>query len=61
MVLIVFTQVVNAAFRIFLYPLIPIVQTLLYYDARIRKEGYDLELMAEGLGGPEARGVRVAT
>ena len=57
--LIVFTQLVNAAFRIFLYPLIPIVHTLLYYDARIRKEGYDLELMAEGLGGAE--GVRVAT
>jgi hypothetical protein len=59
--LIVFTQVVNAAFRIFLYPLIPIVQTLLYYDARIRKEGYDLELMAQGLGVSEARGARVAT
>lgn len=61
MLLIVFTQLVNAAFRIFLYPLIPIVQTLLYFDARIRKEGYDLELMAEGLGGTAAGDVRVAT
>ena len=51
---IVLTQVFNAAFTILLYPLIPIVQTLLYYDARIRKEGYDLELMAEGLGGAQA-------
>ena len=32
-----------------IYPLIPIVSTLLYYDARIRKEGYDIELMATGL------------
>jgi hypothetical protein len=50
--LVVFTQIVNAAFRIFLYPLIAIVQTLLYYDARIRKEGYDLELMAQDLSAP---------
>ena len=56
--LIVITQVFNAAFTILLYPLIPIVQTLLYYDARIRKEGYDLELMAEGLGPEAARAVR---
>ena len=58
MLLIVVTQVFNAAFTILLYPLIPIVQTLLYYDARIRKEGYDLELMAEGLGPEAARAAR---
>ena len=38
----------------FIYPIIPIVTTLLYYDLRIRKEGYDIELMAgeleSGLG-----------
>jgi len=39
---------------LFIYPIIPIVTTLLYYDLRIRKEGYDIELMAgeldSGLG-----------
>ena len=25
--------------------------TLLYYDLRIRKEGYDIELMAQQIGG----------
>ena len=51
-------SVVNAIFRIFVYPLIAIVQTLLYYDARIRKEGYDLELMAQDLGAPAAQAAR---
>jgi hypothetical protein len=32
------------------YPLWPITQTLLYYDARIRNEGYDIELLAERVG-----------
>jgi hypothetical protein len=36
--------------RIFLYPLVNVVITLLYYDLRIRKEGFDLELMAKELG-----------
>jgi hypothetical protein len=35
----------------FIYPLWPIMQTLLYYDARIRNEGYDIELMAQRVGG----------
>ncbi|HET7564485.1 MAG TPA: hypothetical protein VFJ96_05795 [Gemmatimonadaceae bacterium] len=34
---------------IFAYPLVPIVTTLLYYDLRMRKEGYDIELMAGAL------------
>jgi hypothetical protein len=33
------------------YPLIPIVGTVLYYDARIRNEGFDLELLAQQTGG----------
>ena len=36
--------------RIFLFPLVNVVITLLYYDLRIRKEGFDLELMAKELG-----------
>lgn len=43
-------QLVSAAFTILAYPVISVTQTLLYYDARIRKEGYDLELMQQNLG-----------
>jgi len=32
-----------------LYPATAAVMTLLYYDLRIRREGYDIELMARGL------------
>ena len=35
-----------------LAPFIVCVVTALYYDLRIRKEGYDVDLMAEGLGYP---------
>ena len=35
---------------IFIYPLVTVVVTLLYYDLRIRKEGFDLEIMAKELG-----------
>ena len=36
---------------IFLYPLFSVGGTLLYYDLRIRKEGFDLEMMASNLAG----------
>ena len=48
-------QVVSALFTILVYPLVSIVQTLLYYDLRIRKEAYDIELMAGELGGPPSK------
>jgi len=48
-------QIVSAIFTILVYPLVSIVQTLLYYDLRIRKEAYDIELMASGLGGPPSQ------
>ena len=34
----------------FIYPIISVVVTLLYYDLRIRREGFDLEIMAKELG-----------
>jgi hypothetical protein len=34
----------------FLYPIVAVVITLLYYDLRIRREGFDLEIMAKELG-----------
>jgi hypothetical protein len=33
------------------FPILVIVQVLLYFDLRIRKEGWDLEILAERLGG----------
>ena len=32
------------------YPYLTAVQTILYFDQRVRKEGFDLQLMAESLG-----------
>jgi hypothetical protein len=45
-------QIVSALFTILIYPLVGILQTLLYYDLRIRKEGYDIELMAGEIARP---------
>ncbi|MBA2685445.1 MAG: hypothetical protein H0U66_13245 [Gemmatimonadaceae bacterium] len=42
--------VVSAILIIPIYPLLAVVTTLLYYDLRIRKEGFDLELMSKDLG-----------
>jgi len=36
---------------VLLYPLFSVGGTLLYYDLRIRKEGFDLEMMANNLAG----------
>ena len=43
----VLLQVVSTALSIVVYPLFSITETLLYYDTRIRKEGFDVELLAE--------------
>jgi hypothetical protein len=50
----VVAQVVTAAVSICLGALPPIMTTLLYYDARIRNEGFDIELMARSVGGTPA-------
>jgi hypothetical protein len=34
--------------------LLTVVSTMLYYDLRIRKEGFDLEIMARELGNAPA-------
>jgi len=47
----VVTTVLTTAASIVAYPMFAITEMLLYYDARVRNEGYDIELMAEGLGG----------
>lgn len=38
--------------HLFLIPFLVCVATVLYYDLRIRKEGFDIELLAEGLHYP---------
>lgn len=46
----VVAAVVQTCYVIAAYPLIGITQMVLYYDARIRAEGFDIEVMAQALG-----------
>ncbi len=46
-----FSFAIEQSATVTLYPLIAVIATLLYYDARIRKEGFDIEVMAAELGG----------
>jgi uncharacterized membrane protein len=50
------SQVLNGIVSILLTPMSAIAVTLLYYDFRIRKEGFDLEMLSRAVGGatPEA-------
>ncbi|MBC8374037.1 MAG: hypothetical protein H8E53_10615 [Planctomycetes bacterium] len=47
------TQIVATVAEILVAPLSAIALILLYYDIRIRKEGFDLEMLARGLGNEE--------
>jgi hypothetical protein len=38
-----------------LYPLIAAIVTVLYYDLRVRNEGFDLQLLAQGVGADASR------
>jgi len=42
--------VVSALVPILLAPVLPCVLTLLYYDLRVRREGFDLQLLGQQLG-----------
>ncbi len=46
----VLSTLINAIATVVIYPVIGIMEMVLYYDARIRAEGYDVELMANALG-----------
>lgn len=46
----VLDNVLSTAIMILIYPIIGLVGMVLYYDARIRGEGFDIETMAQGLG-----------
>lgn len=43
---------VSAALPIALAPIIPCILTLAYYDLRVKREGFDLQLLGEQLGTP---------
>jgi hypothetical protein len=45
----VITSVLATALTIVVYPIIPITETLLYFDARIRNEGFDVEYLASAV------------
>jgi hypothetical protein len=40
---------VQAILEVLLYPLLYVLPTVIYYDLRVRKEGFDLELLASAL------------
>ena len=46
-------QALGALARVLTQPVVIVGSVLLYYDLRIRKEGFDLVAMAEALGEPE--------
>ena len=48
------TVVLQSLYTVVAYPLIGITQMILYYDARIRAEGFDIEVMTGALGSPTA-------
>ncbi len=45
--------VIQSVFAILAAPILNLVVMVLYYDARIRSEGFDVEHMAHGLGNPQ--------
>lgn len=49
----VLANVFKTLVTVLVYPIVPITEMLVYYDLRIRKEGYDVELMAARLEGSQ--------
>ncbi len=47
----VLTTIVNTLSSLITLPLFAAVLTIIYYDLRVRKEGFDLHLLARGVGG----------
>ena len=48
------TVVLQSLYTVVAYPLIGITQMILYYDTRIRAEGFDIEIMTGALASPTA-------
>ena len=53
------TELLDELVLIAVYPIGSVIATLLYYDLRIRNEGFDLEVMAQELEGPSAHTSRL--
>ena len=51
----VLTTIVNILVYAITYPLWAAVITVLYYDLRVRNEGFDLQLLAQGVGADASR------
>ena len=51
------SMVLQTLYTVVAYPLIGITQMILYYDARIRAEGFDIEVMTGALGTATATSV----
>ncbi len=49
-------QAANLVVSLVTTPFVAAVTTLVYFDLRVRKEGFDLALLAERMGGPTASG-----
>ena len=49
--------ILQAVYTVVAYPLIGITQMILYYDTRIRAEGFDIEVMTGALGSPTTTAV----
>ncbi len=50
----VVSTIVSSLVTVLVYPVVAITEALLYYDARIKGEGFDIELMAGALDGDVA-------
>lgn len=44
------SEIIGGLAAVAIYPILATVTTLLYYDLRVRKEGFDLEVMSRELG-----------
>ena len=54
------SSILDGVVSILLTPISAIAVTLLYYDFRIRKEGFDLEMLSQSIGGACNRGMIAA-
>jgi Membrane domain of glycerophosphoryl diester phosphodiesterase len=54
-VIAVLTTLMNILLIALLYPLLAAILTVMYYDLRVRKEGFDLQLLAQGVGSDASR------
>jgi predicted secreted protein len=56
LVAIVFSMIVNVVASVITTPFMAAVLVLIYFDLRVRKEGFDLQLLAQGVGHPVSPG-----